>query len=96
MNRDRAAASILKAAGEFIARESNGSSLITVTRSVYDEDGTHIIIYFSVYPDKDTYAAQDFLTRRTGDFAAFLKTQIEIRAVPRIRFLPEPNHSTPL
>lgn len=90
MMKERLLSAITKAAAEFIARESNGRSLVTVTRAVLDRDGTHVTVYFSAYPNRDTHAVTDFLTRRTGDFVAYLRTRASMRAIPRIRFLPEP------
>jgi ribosome-binding factor A len=92
---ERLASALTKAAAEFIARESNGRSLITVTRTVLDERGLHATIYISVYPDKDTRAVTEFLDRQKGAFITFLKSRIEARALPRMRFLPEPER-TPL
>jgi ribosome-binding factor A len=88
---ERLVAAITKAAAEFVSRESNGRSLVTITRTTLDENGTHVTIYFSVFPDKDTHAVQDFLARRMTDFVTFMRSRIETRAIPRIRFLPEPN-----
>lgn len=94
MMKERLLSTITKAAAEFIARESNYRSLITVTRTTLDARGMHATIYISVYPDRDTRAATEFLDRRRDEFCQFLKSKINVRAIPRIRFLPEPDRST--
>jgi ribosome-binding factor A len=91
MMKERLLSAITKAAAEFIARESNYRSLITVTRTQIDSRGRSATIFISVYPDKDTRAATEFLDRRRDEFRQFLKSKINVRALPRIRFLPEPD-----
>lgn len=91
MMRERLVEALAKAAAEFISRESNRRSLITVTRTALDRKGLHATVYISVYPDKDTRAATEFLDRKRDEFKEFLKSKIQVRAIPRVRFLPEPN-----
>ena len=39
-------------AGDFFARESNGQSLVTVTRADVSHDLKTVTVYFSVLPEK--------------------------------------------
>lgn len=91
--KERLLSTIEHVAAEFINRESNRKSLITVTRSSFREDGKTINIYISVMPDHETGAAVDFLSRQGDAFFAFLKKKIKTHALPRVFFLADPNIS---
>ena len=88
---ERALSAIQKAAGEFVNRESNRRSMITVTRVLMDRKGLRAEIYISVFPDKDTAAAVDFLNRKRDEFRRYIAKRVEMRALPRPIFLAEPN-----
>lgn len=94
--RGRVLEAIRQAASEFINRESNRTSMITVTRVEMDYRGLAVEIYISVYPDKDLHAATDFLNRKRDAFKEYLKKAMKIRAIPRITFLAEPNIGKPV
>lgn len=79
-----------EAASEFINKESNRTSLITVTRVRVDERGRSAEIYITAFPDTQTAAATDFLNRKKSDFADFLKKRIRLRGLPRVLFLADP------
>lgn len=89
--KDRIIAALQEAAAEFISRESNHRSMITVTRVALNPRGDKAEIYVSVYPEKNIHAATDFLNRQRGAFRDFLGTRVQIRALPRVTFLAEPN-----
>ncbi len=87
---DRLLSAIHTAAAEFINRESNRRSLVTVTKVVFqDERSVHIFI--SVYPQKDLHAVMDFLGRQEKEFLQFMKKTVKLHFVPKIRFLPDPD-----
>lgn len=88
-NDDRLISAIHAAAAEFINRESNRRSLVTVTAADLPDE-KHARIFISVFPQKDTRAAMDFLSRRHGEFMAFLKKTVKLHTVPQISFLPDP------
>lgn len=79
------------AAAEFINRESNRKSLITVTRAVFRENEKTVNVFISVMPDKETGAAIDFLSRQRDSFSEFLRKKIRTRALPHVYFLADPN-----
>lgn len=87
---ERLISAIHAAAAEFINRESNRRSLVTVT-SADLPDEKHARIFISVFPQKDTRAAMDFLSRRHGEFMSFLKKHVKLHVVPRVSFLPDPS-----
>lgn len=88
--KERALAALKQAASEFINRESNRRSMITVTKVVLDRRGSRVDIFVSVFPEKDTHAATDFLNRRRDDFYAFLKKNTRLARLPRATFHADP------
>lgn len=79
------------AAAEFINRESNRRSLITVTRVTMDDKGLRAQIFVSVFPDTQAAAALDFLSRMEDDFRNYVRKHIKIHVLPRFTFVQDPN-----
>ena len=79
------------AAAEFINRESNRRSLITVTHVELRDRGKNARIFISVFPPEQTAAAIDFLSRQKDEFRTYLRQQIRSRTLPACSFLPDPN-----
>lgn len=73
-------------AGEFITRESNHSSLITVTRADVSPDLKNVSIFVSVLPKEQQHVALAFLKRVRTDFHDFLKSKTVLRNVPTVDF----------
>ncbi len=74
-------------AGEFIARESNRKSLITVTRIDLTDHEDKSLIYISVLPENQEAAAIDFLDRNVSDFRKFVMSKIPGGKIPYFRFM---------
>lgn len=91
---DRILSAIHTAAAEFINRESNRRSLVTVTRVGF-LDEKNVQIFISVFPQKDLHAVMDFLGRQEKEFLVFLKKTVKLHFVPRMRFLPDPDMGLP-
>ena len=91
---DRLREALLHAAQEFVNRESNRTSLITVT-SVDMRDDTVARFFVSVFPPESTPAALEFLNRSRSDFAEFFKKHVRARSVPHIEFQPDPGMGSP-
>lgn len=89
-NDDRLLSAIHTAAAEFINRESNRRSLVTVTR-VTLTDEKHAQIFVSVFPQKDGAAVIDFLTRQREDFMQFVRKTVKLHAKPHMTFLLDPS-----
>lgn len=87
---DRILSALHTAAAEFINRESNRRSLVTVTK-VTLSDGKHAQIFVSVYPQKDAAAVIDFLGRQREEFIAFVRKTVKLHALPHVVFLPDPD-----
>jgi ribosome-binding factor A len=88
---DRLVHALQKAASDFVNRESNRQSMITVTRVAMDERGSLADVYISVFPDTELQHATEFLNRNRDEFKMFLKKHVSLRTIPRVRFLAEPN-----
>ncbi len=86
---ERLISAIHTAAAEFINRESNRTSLITVTK-VTMPDEKHALIFVSVFPQKDTAAVVDFLSRQNEEFLRFVKKTVKLHFVPRMSFMADP------
>ena len=64
---------IARMAGEFLERESNHQSLITVTSADMSPDLKNVTVYFSVLPEKFEQSALMFAKRVRTDFREYLK-----------------------
>ncbi len=73
-------------AAEWIERESNRTSLVTVTGSRISESQKHVTILFTVFPDSQEAAVLDLLKRRMSDFVAFVEKHARIGRMPEIEF----------
>ena len=72
---------------EFISRESNHSSLITVTRVNLDNSLKNGQVLISVYPEDKEEEVLNFLKRRRSDIREYLKKNVRTRVIPFIDFL---------
>jgi ribosome-binding factor A len=88
--KERAESIIQKLVSEFINRESNRQSLITVTEVKLDPKTRKTLVFISAYPEKDTRAAVEFLNRRRDDVRMYFKKNSKLAGLPRITFLADP------
>ena len=77
---------ILSLAGDFIQRESNGTSLITVTDISISDNGKQAVIFFTVLPLDKEKAAYDFLKRSRADFRVFFMERAHMGRIPFFDF----------
>ena len=73
-------------AAEFLARESSGSSLITVTGTAPSPDGKYVTILFTAFPETKEQAALDFVKRRIDDFREYVESHSRIGRIPFIEW----------
>lgn len=76
-----------KAFGEFIERESNKQSLVTVTRCDTAPDLANVIVYVSVFPTDAEAPVINFLNRRKVDARTYMKSRVPIRRIPQVNFM---------
>jgi ribosome-binding factor A len=84
--RDIMARELAHAAGIFITRESNHTSLITVTKATISPDFANATIFVSVLPENQEEAALHFLKRARGDFRAWIAKQRNFKRIPFFDF----------
>ena len=77
---------IMQLAGVFFARESNGESLITVTRADVSPDLRNVKIYLSVLPEKFEKPALAFAKRNRTEFRDYIKDHARMQYLPTIDF----------
>jgi len=88
--KERLIEALKKAASEFINRESNRRSMITVTKVEVHARGSLVDIFVSVFPETGTHAATDFLNRNRDEFKQYLKKHVSLKNIPRVRFHADP------
>jgi ribosome-binding factor A len=71
-----------KIAGEFIQRNSNMTSLITVTRVEVADRGGRAIIYITVFPEDKGKGALDMLKRKRSEFREAVKDGLRVGRIP--------------
>ncbi len=82
----RLADNLQKAAAEFIQRNSNMQSLITVSRIEIKDQGKQAIIFVTVFPQQKEHGAIDMLKRKRGEFRSLIPQKIKVGRIPFIDF----------
>ncbi|HEV3244984.1 MAG TPA: ribosome-binding factor A [Candidatus Paceibacterota bacterium] len=83
---EQANESIAHHAAQFLARESNRESLITVTRSAMSPDYRHVTVFLSVIPESQAEKALAFAQRMRRDFREYLKKNTVMHPLPVVDF----------
>jgi ribosome-binding factor A len=86
-SKEQYAEHIAHLAAEFLSRESNRTSLITVTRADVTDKMTVANIYCSVFPESDEANALIFLKRMAGECKHYLMHEHRMVRVPHINFV---------
>ena len=73
-------------AAEFLNRESNRASLITVTDVDLAKNLHNAIILISVFPEEKAKGALDFVQRRRGELQKYIKAHGKLRRIPHFEF----------
>ncbi len=77
---------LMKLAGEFFARESNGVSLITVTKADVSPDLRNTKIFFSVLPESYEKQVLNFARRSRTEFREYIKAHARLQYLPNVDF----------
>ncbi len=77
---------IHKWAAEFLQRESNGNSLITVTDVKIGNEAREATILFTVLPESKQEAALEFARRQLSDFREFINSKVKTGRMPFFHF----------
>jgi ribosome-binding factor A len=73
-------------AADFLERESNRESLLTVTHADISPDLKNATVYFSVLPETMEQSALQFAKRVRTDFREYLKTKAILKFLPTVDF----------
>lgn len=77
---------IKELAMKYFQRESNRTSLMTITSvNLFDRDSKAIIL-FTVLPENREHTALDFAKRKRAEFRDFIKANARLRVIPFIDF----------
>lgn len=74
-------------AAEFLSRESNRQSLVTVTAADIDERGQRGRIYITVLPDDYEEQALEFANRNRHEFGKYFESKVRGMRIPHIEFV---------
>ena len=74
-------------ASEFIATQSNRTSLITVTDTNLTNRGSVVTFYVSVFPEEAEGPALGFLMRKRGECKEYIKQHSNGKHVPHVEFV---------
>lgn len=69
-------------AADFFERESNGASLITITRCEISRDLKHSTLFLSVLPESKEEAAINFARRMRPDLRNYVKKRFKTKSIP--------------
>lgn len=73
-------------ASDYIARESNRESLITITNVELTRAGDRVTFYVSIYPESAEGPALGFLMRKRGEVREYMKTNGALGRLPHVEF----------
>lgn len=73
-------------AATFIQRESNNTSLITITRCELSENQKCATIFISVFPTDNEGMAEEFVKRKRTEFVEYVHDNSKIGRLPTISF----------
>jgi len=86
-NRSERITRIIKtAAAEFMQRESNGASLITITDVRLSNDEKYVTILFTVLPENKEEVALEFAKRMRSEFRQYIKEHTKLGRIPTFDF----------
>jgi len=75
---------IKELAAQFLVREGNNTSLITVTGADTSPDLKRATVFITVLPESKETAALGFVKRKRGELREFLKKNLKIKTIPFI------------
>ena len=75
---------IKELSAQFLGRENNKTSLITVTACTVSPDLKRATIFITVLPEQKEHDALDFAKRKRKELREFLKKNLEIKNIPFI------------
>lgn len=80
--KEKVANQIKELAAQFLGRENNRTSLITVTTASCSPDLKRATIFITVLPTSKEELALEFVKRKLGELREFLKKNLPIKIIP--------------
>ena len=77
---------IMNLAGQFLSREADTSSLITVTGCLLADNMRSATVLISVLPDNRSSAALEFAQRKLPEFRSYVASHARLKYVPFFHF----------
>lgn len=84
---ERLSGAIQHGIAEFVERESNGKSLITITRVALSADKKRATVFFTTFPDSYEEQVLLFLKRNMSDLVYFLKKKFKFSRLPLLEVM---------
>jgi ribosome-binding factor A len=81
---EKVANNIKELAAQFLSRENNRTSLITVTSCKTSPDLKQATIFITVFPVEKETGALDFVKRKRKELREYLKKSMPIKIIPFI------------
>lgn len=81
---ERAGNLIKELTAEFLIRENNGTSLITVTRADVSPDFRNATVFITVLPEEKEGGALAFAKRKRSELRDLLKDRMDTKVIPFI------------
>ena len=81
---EKLASLIKELSAQFLNRENNKTSLITVTSCTTSPDLKRATIFITVLPDSKEHDALEFSKRKRGEMREFLKKNMSTKIIPFI------------
>ncbi|MBY0376385.1 ribosome-binding factor A [Patescibacteria group bacterium] len=81
---DKVSNLVRELAAQFLARENNKTSLITVTSTNVSPDLKKGTIFITVLPESKEHDALEFAKRKKGELRDYLKQNMETKSIPFI------------
>mgnify|MGYP001596579642 CR=1 FL=1 len=82
-NRNEKMANVIKKlAAQFLERETNRTSLITVTSTTVSPDIKQATIFITVLPDTKETSALEFVKRKRKELREFFKKNMQVKIIP--------------
>lgn len=86
LRNEKVANLIKELAAQFLSRESNRTSLVTVTDCTTSPDLKKATIFFTVLPTEKEHDALEFSKRKRSELREFLKKNMKSKMIPFIDF----------
>jgi ribosome-binding factor A len=86
-NRDQKLKDVIReSAAQFLQKEGNYTSILTVTDVSLSDRGNQATIFFTVLPENKEKGALDFAKRQRAEFREYFKSRSRMRALPFFDF----------